>query len=419
MEPTTSHEMFEHVLPGGWRLAGMGQLVPIYTRGATPPGGTPFDQGGVYLTQVAAMINLESPDRRLALRVTPNLEGLTQPDGELTLGAWGEGFIDSRHPHTVLHEVMLSLNLWGDGPFSASLSAGKGFAPYGTEDPMSRPSAKYPTNHHLSQILERATLNATVLWGEWGLEAGVFGGTEPEGPYDFSNLDSFGDSWSGRLSRRFGPEEMGGWPWELSASYARVEETHHDPTGADEVRVTELYNAALRYEGTFGPGRAFSLVEASTSRPREGEGVWSLLGELRATFGRHRPYVRLERATRPEYPRDAIAGEGFFRYDHDAEETGATAWALATLGYGFVLTGGSASIRPFVEAQAVSMAGERGGLSADGIFGATRAYALTVGARIFLGGPPMRMGTYGVLDPMTRMRRAPMGMMDHGMGVGG
>ena len=404
----TTHAMFERTLPGGWTISGMGQAFPIYTRGFTPGGGSPLDDDGFYLTQSAAMVNLESPERRLALRVTPNFEGLTQPDGELTFGAWGEGFIDSRHPHTVLHEAMLSVNLWGDGGTAASLSAGKGFAPFGTEDPMSRPVVKYPTNHHLSQVLERWTVNLALLRGPWGLEAGLFGGTEPEGPYDFSNISPFGDSWSVRASRRLGAESMGGWPWEISASFARIEETHTEAgTGAEEVRATDLFNAALRYEGPLRTGRAYSLLEGSVSDPREGEGYFSVLAEGRWSVGRHEPYVRLERATRPEYPREATTGDGFFRYDHDADAIGATAWSIASIGYGFVLTDGSLSIRPFVEAQAFGMARERGAASADALYGATRAYGLTFGARIFLGGPPMRMGAYGVLDPMTRMARTP------------
>ncbi len=46
---------------------------------------------------------------RIRLVGTLNLEGLTIPDGELTLGDWGEGFIDRRHPHTYVHELMLSV----------------------------------------------------------------------------------------------------------------------------------------------------------------------------------------------------------------------------------------------------------------------------------------------------------------------
>ena len=81
------------------------------------------------------------------------------PEGELAPGMWGEGFVDRRHPHTYLHELVLAADdLLGaaDGATRISLSAGKGFAPFGTDDPMVRPFLRYPVNHHLAQILERA-----------------------------------------------------------------------------------------------------------------------------------------------------------------------------------------------------------------------------------------------------------------------
>ena len=37
-----------------------------------------------------------------------NLEGATIPEGELAPGNWGEGFVDRRHPHTYVHELMLT-----------------------------------------------------------------------------------------------------------------------------------------------------------------------------------------------------------------------------------------------------------------------------------------------------------------------
>jgi len=46
-----------------------------------------------------------------------------------------------------------------------SLAAGKGFVPFGTDDPMTRPFAAYPVNHHLAQILERYVAIAAVSAG--------------------------------------------------------------------------------------------------------------------------------------------------------------------------------------------------------------------------------------------------------------
>lgn len=411
-----AHAMTSFDLGGGWRLAGMAQVFPMATFGLAEAG-SPLDDRGFYLAQPVAMMNLESPGRRVVLRLTPNFEGLTQEDGELNFGGWGEGFIDARHPHTFLHEAMLSVNWWDTGLGSFSLSAGKGFAPFGTDDPMARPSVKYPTNHHLSQILERFTLNGIWVGGGWSLEAGVFGGTEPDGPWDFSNIESFPDSWSVRGVRRFGPKVMGQSAWELSASFAQV--AHHGDPGhgeghggehqdddhgaaADEDPV-DLFNTYVRFQNPVGGGDLYALVEYSQSTSPDDGDYGSFLAEAAWRRGRHTPYLRFERATRPEYVREGGTGAGFFRYDHHADPIGATAWSILSLGYGFEVTEGGISIRPFVEAQLFATAGEGGGLSAREILGDDRFAAVSLGARIFLGGDPMRMGMYGVRDPMTLM----------------
>jgi hypothetical protein len=406
MEDAAQHRMYSYELANGARIVGMAQAFPIATFGFADEQ-SPLDDRGFYLTQPAAMVNVESPSRRFVLRLTPNFEGLTQEDGELTFGGWGEGFIDSRHPHTLLHEVMLSVNLWDTSVGSLSLSGGKGFAPYGTDDPMARPSVKYPTNHHLSQILERFTLNAAWVSGPWSLEAGLFGGAEPEGPYDLSNVESFGDSWSARATRRFGAVQMGQAVWEVGASFAQVTEEHHGEAGGEpESETTDLFNTSLRLDAPLSGGRhAYGLIEFSRSYPEHDEGYWSLLAEGSLRMGRHTPYLRFERATRPEYPREGDTGDAFFRYDHDAEPIGATAWSIVSIGYGFTATNGFVSVRPFVEGQFHSAAGERGGVSALDVLGDQHFAALTLGARVFFGGDPMRMGSYGVLDPMTRMGR--------------
>ena len=67
--------------------------------------------------------------------------------------------MDRRHPHTYVHELILSADdLLGrtDGPHSALADRRQGVRPFGTDDPMIRPLLRYPVNHHLAQILERA-----------------------------------------------------------------------------------------------------------------------------------------------------------------------------------------------------------------------------------------------------------------------
>jgi hypothetical protein len=296
---------------------------------------------------------------------------------------------------------MLSYNLFDVGGSQLSISAGKGFAPFGTSDPMARPGLKYPTNHHLSQILERWTLNAVWLRDRWSIEAGVFGGEEPEGPYDFSNIESFGDSYSARVARRWGSGSGPSAEWEASASVARVTEIAH----TTEEEVTWLWNAALRPSLTLGDAHLYGLVEASASYLADHENFFSVLAEARYDRSGHQPYARVEYSSRPEYDREAATGNDFFRYhDHD-DPLGSTRWLIATAAYAYEATTSPFSIRPFVEVQHHQVRGDRGGLSATEIFGTTSFWTLSVGARIFLIGGPMRMGSYGVLDPMMDMGR--------------
>jgi hypothetical protein len=405
-----AHAMWTTELGAGWRLLGMAQAFPVVTFAAPGEGGSPLNDTAFYLTQPAIMANVESPGARVTLRTTLNFEGLTQEDGELTFGAWGEGFIDKRHPHTLLHELMVSVNGWDVLGGAASLSAGKGFAPYGTDDPMARPGLKYPTNHHLSQILERWTVSGAFARTGWSVEAGVFAGNEPEGPYDLGNMGGFGKSWSARVAKRWGPGSAPITAWEASASYGRVVEEHDD---AEEK--TGLWNVALRHDRTYGFGDVYGLLEYSRSEPDHGDGYFSALLEAQLTRGIHQPYLRVEHATRPEYPRDGAPGTAaFFRYDHDVEPIGATRWTILNAGYNLLPTRGVLSVRPFVNAQFHRAASERGPatLTPDLLFGADTFWSVSLGARVFLGGDPMRMGAYGVLDPMTAMNRAlPAGPM--------
>lgn len=398
-----AHDMWMRDLGAGWQAMGMAQVFPVMTAASARTERSLLSTAGLYATQPAIMLNVASPSRRLVLRTTLNFEELTQENGELTYGGWGEGFIDARHPHTLLHEAMLSLNLWNVGGGTLSLSGGKGFAPFGTDDPMARPALKFPTNHHLSQVLERFTVNGAFLWKGWGLEAGIFGGQEPEDAYDFSNIESFGDSWSARLSRRFG--DPGPFAtWELSASFASIDEEHHG-----EAETTELLNGAIRHARAHSFGRLYALVEGSRSNPEAGRGHWSALGETQLSLGRgwrHQPYARVELATRPEYERQGAPGTaGFFRYAHGAHETGATRWVVTTLGYGYETSALPVSVRPFVELQHNAVRAARGGIDPRALYGDRSFWTVSAGARLYFGGGAMRMGSYGALDPMTAAMR--------------
>jgi hypothetical protein len=272
---------------------------------------------------------------------------------------------------------------------------------------MARPGLKYPTNHHLSQILERWTLNAVWLRGRWSAEAGVFGGDEPDGPYDFSNIESFGDSWSLRLARRWGSGTGSASELEASASVASVTELAH--TSQEET--TWLWNAALLPSLTLNDGAHFyGLVEASVSSLQDHERFFSVLAEARYDRSGHQPYLRLEYASRPEYPRTADTGSDFFRYEHDEDPLGKTRWLITTLAYAYEVTGTPWSVRPFVEVQHHRVRADAGPVAPLDLYGTRSFWALSMGARLYVVGGPMRMGAYGVLDPMTEMNRG-MGAM--------
>ena len=110
-----AHEMWMQPLGDGWNLMGMAQVFPAMTAASPWRDESLLNASGLYATQPAAMLNIASPRERLVLRTTLNFEAWTQRDGELTFGGWGEGFIDARHPHTLLHEAMLTANWWDVG----------------------------------------------------------------------------------------------------------------------------------------------------------------------------------------------------------------------------------------------------------------------------------------------------------------
>src|SRR5437016_1911615 len=196
--------------------AGLGAIV-LLTRSTVTPQGGPITVG--YLTQP-----LVSADWRKSWLHTAgmlNLEGKTLPKGELDLGAWGEGYVDRRHPHAYVHELMLGVEP-RSGSITTSLYAGRGFVPFGSDDPMTLPFVSYPVDHHLAQILERLTVVGAARKGVGVVEAAAFGGDEPIDPSTLPLARRFGDSWSVRatlVGDRLA-SLLGGV--ELAASYANV-----------------------------------------------------------------------------------------------------------------------------------------------------------------------------------------------------
>ena len=148
----------------------MAQAIPLVTRADPTATRSALTEG--YLTQPIVMAHALWGDVRGV--GTFNLEGLTLQRGELNTGGYGEGFVDRRHPHAYVHELLAGAE-HGDatGRFDMSLFAGRGFAPFGSDDPMMRPFEKYPVNHHLAQILERVVAVGAVRYGPLIGEVGV------------------------------------------------------------------------------------------------------------------------------------------------------------------------------------------------------------------------------------------------------
>jgi hypothetical protein len=346
------------------------------------------------LVQPVAMLLAGALGGHLAFTGSLNFEGETIPDGELLPGGWGEGFDDRRHPHTYVHELMLSGNdLLAPlgGPIRLSVSAGKGFAPFGSDDPMSRPIFRYPVNHHLSQILERAVIQAGVRAGPVLFEGGLFNGDEPERPGQWPLMRRFSDSWSARLTLL----PVAGI--ELSASRARVRSPEHRPgAGTDAWK----WHVGGRLDRPVAGGRAYALAEWARTEEAQGFFVFtSLLFEGSLERGAHQPYYRFERSDRPE---DIRTTDRFRSLRPHLENSiaGITRFTLHTLGYSYRVraVSGRLAVRPFVEGTLGRMGAVGGGLFNPGAFyGKDHLSTLSIGVRVEWRMAGHRMGRYGEL----------------------
>jgi hypothetical protein len=349
--------------------------------------------GEVRLVQPVIMAHAGAFSNRLRFVGTLDLEGLTLPNGELTPGAWGEGFIDRRHPHTYAHELMLSAEHrigHGDGQVLVSLATGKGFAPFGTDDPMVRPVARYPVNHHLAQILERAVVIVGAQTGPVTVEAGLFNGDEPEGPGQWPKLDRFGDSWSGRVTVA-AVEQL-----EFQGSYALVHSPEHRPgSGTDQHK----WSLAGRWEGNVRTLPVYGLIEWARTSEADGFFVFhSLLAEGALTRGPSRLHYRFERTERPEEAR-TLSPFRSVRPHLENSIQGITRWTMHTAGYGYRVGTPSATVEamPFVELTYGRMAEVRGGLfDVESFYGKSSFWSVSVGLRLNAGMRMHRMGRYGV-----------------------
>ncbi len=307
-----------------------------------------------------------------------NFEQYTIPNGELSPGDWGEGFADRRHPHTMVHELMLAAG----GP-TLFLAAGKGFVPFGTDDPMSRPTVRFPVNHHLSQILERAVTLAGVRVGAATLEGALFNGDEPVSPGSWPNWDRFGDSWAVRLTLTPLPG------LETQASYARVTSPENRPGAGPDDRKTSV---SARWER----GRWYGQLEWARTNTADGAFLFrSVLAEGAVTLPGHRPYLRIERTERPEEERVFASRFRTRRPLFENSILGITRWTIVTAGDAVVLVRKPLRCSPFLEVSWIGIARVGGGVFDPAVFyGREHGAALTAGIRLATGMGMHRMGRY-------------------------
>jgi hypothetical protein len=361
------------------------QAIPTFSETNVIPGNRSL--GELRVVQPMGMLDVAALGDRIRLVATLDFEKYTIAHGELAPGDWGEGFEDRRHPHTLVHQLMLvapDLSSRLLGPVQVFAGAGKGFVPFGTDDPMTRPVVRYPVNHHLSQILERAVGLAGVRAGPVTLEAALFNGDEPISPGSWPAMSRFGDSWAARLT--IAP--VAGL--ETQASYAFVHSPENRPgAGPDDAKTS----ASVRWER----GPWYGLVEWAHTRTAGGAFVFrSLVGEGALTLGRQRPYLRLEQSDRPEEER--LFGSPFRTRRPLFENAilGITRWTIVTAGDAVtVWPNRRVRLAPYVEGSYLGIARVGGGVFDPQIqYGRTRGYEISAGVRLAAGMRMPRMGRY-------------------------
>ncbi len=383
-----------HGEPGrSWSLGAW--VVPLVTRAAPALDGESLTEA--YLSQPVAMGHARLWSGRLELEGMLNLEGLTLRRGELSAGIWGEGYVDRRHPHTYLHEAVATARVFQSRRAAASVSVGKGFAAFGTDDPMARPFAKYPANHHLAQVLERLVAIGAVRAGPLLLEAGLFNGDEPARPEDLGSPGRFADSWTARATLLPLPG------LEVQASHASVASPEFPAgSGLDHRK----WSASARFErGRPGGDGEYLLVEWARTDEYAGSersfdfGSWLAEGALRRRGAKLA--LRVEETHRPEEERL----EDPFRTPNphpDVHLLGITRWRILTAALeGPALEAAGLRVRPFAEASHARVEETLGSPVFDpaALYGADRLWSLSLGARVEVGSPHRRMGRYGVALP--------------------
>jgi hypothetical protein len=346
-----------------------------------------------YLTQPNVMGDVAFGPLRFT--GTLNVEGYTLRRGELNAGMYGEGYADRRHPHTLVHEAMVSVATPPRGGVRVTLAGGKGFTPYGTDDPMMRPFVKYPVNHHHAQIIERVLVMGAlqVARGDRSvtIEQSWFNGDEPVGPFTGPQWSRVGDSRSTRLT----VAPMRSLEAQVSSAFVRS-------PGLTQGGAFDHWqrSGSVRYDV---PNQRYVLVEvARTDESLGRQRVFRFASTLVESSMMHRGWAlsaRAERTDRPESERLL----DLFRIPTghaDFQLVGITRWSIGTMqlaapGMGLPRLRGT-HVTPFVEvARATARPVRTPAVFVPAEFyGSATQWSLSLGARVHAGSMRRRMGRY-------------------------
>ncbi|HKC46495.1 MAG TPA: hypothetical protein VKB63_02760 [Gemmatimonadales bacterium] len=353
------------------------QAIPTLTETNVVPGNRTL--GELRVVQPVGMLELAGFGDRILLLAAVDFEKYTITHGELAPGDWGEGFEDRRHPHTLVHQLMLVFR----SPHVIA-GAGKGFVPFGTDDPMSRPVVRYPVNHHLSQILERAVGFAGLRSGPIVVEGALFNGDEPVSPGSWPALSRFGDSWATRVT------VLPVRGLEAQVSYAFVHSPENRPgAGPNDTKLS----ASVRWER----GPWYGLAEWAKTRTAGGAFIYrSGLAEGALTLGGQRPYLRVEQSERPEEERLFASPFRTRRPLFENSILGISRWTVVTAGDAMEFhRPHRVRLAPFIEGSYLGIARVGGGVFDPQIqYGRTKGFEVSAGVRLAVGMRMPRMGRY-------------------------
>jgi hypothetical protein len=367
------------------------QAVALVTRVDPTPNNVARTEG--YLAQPIIAAHVSALGGHVEGILTLNFEGWTLDRGQLTPGAWGEGYVDRRHPHTYLHEAIAVAG----GAFrgiGVSLAGGKGFVPFGTDDPMMRPFAAYPVNHHLAQILERYVVVGAVRRGPVSLEGSVFNGDEPLSPGSPPDETRFGDSWSARATAAIARSV------ELQGSYAFVTSPEIAEGGGLDQR---KWSTSARLDRDHGLVR-YALAEFALTEMMLGDfranRFSSGLAEASAVVRPFTVAARYENTTRPEEMR-LLDPFRTSRSPTDLSIIGITRWQTMTAVISAPRTFHGFDVAPFAEATYAHPTDDikPSAFIPREVYGSSSQWTLSAGLRLGAGTMRHRMGRYGVARP--------------------